>query len=439
MKRLLALILTLAVFQAYAGGLATMSDGEIQFAIDTAVFSMGSSDTLLLEVYQEVGIQQFSRDELGNSLYTTEITLATLAGDTLVWDIWNTPVTWSEEGSAVNCSMLPVLPGNWILTVVMNDVENGRLGVANREFQISESSQFSDIELARTIMPSAEGSVSSLLKGNMIVYPAANTRFNVPAESMFYTYQEIYDHGGSNLLRHSRLLDASGVPVFARPAQSISIPDGVNIVALVDSFDLSVLRESGLYSLSVVFTLDADTLSAVSKTMFVEVADIMQVQQTQVPAIQDRLLEQFALLLTREEIELFNRLDSESRNFYYDNYWNARPGEHSVFAQNCRVIEARYTSLGKNGWETDRGRVYLIFGEPDDIESEPFSTTHIPYEAWSYYGNVQDSFVFADLIGNGDFLQIYSTVEGEITNSDWQGMLMNINQGTTSSDDDLGF
>ncbi len=439
MNRLTALILTMAVFPALAGELATMSDGDIEFAIDTAVFGIGSGETMLLEVYQEVGIAQFSRDESGNSVFTTEITLASPAGDTLAWDIWNTPVTWSEAGTAVNCSLLPVLPGNWTLTVTMNDLENGRLGTATRELRVSETGHFSDIELARTIMPAAEGSLNSLLKGNMIVYPAASTRFGVPGESMFYTYQEIYLQGGSDMLRHSRLLDASGVPVFARPAQRVSIPEGVDIVALVDSFDLSVVRESGLYSLSVVYTRDTDTVSVKSKPMFIEVAETVLFEQVETLAAPVRLQDQFKILLNREESELYSRLDSTSQAFYYDNYWNARPGEHEVFAQSCRIADARYSSFGRSGWESDRGRVFIIFGEPEDVEVEPFSTTEAPYEIWHYYGNQQESFVFADLIGNGDYLQIYSTIEGEVSYSDWQGMLQNVNQGTGSDEDDMEF
>ena len=430
------LLLIMAVFAAFAGGLATMSQGGIQFAVDTAVFSLGMQDTLLLEVYEELNINQLSRDEEGNSIYTTEITLESVSGDTLAWDIWNTPVTWSEGGTAVNCTMLPVLGGSWRLTVTMTDVNNGRQGTAVKEFQIDGIGHFSDIEMARTIMPAAAGSTSQLLKGSLIVYPAASTRFRLPGESMFYTYQELYGLGGMNLLRHSRLLNADGVTVFSRSAESIQIPEGVETVALLDSIDLTVVREPGLYSLSVVYTTEGDTVQVLDKPMFIEVAETVVEGVSQNLTISDRKLELLPVMLSNEEAELYERLDGESRELYYDNYWNARPGEHEGFLQRCQTVTSRFGSFNREGWQSDRGRVYLIYGEPDDVESSPFSTTQAPYTIWYYFGNQQEMFVFADLMGNGDYLQIYSTIDGEVSYSNWQGMLQNVNPGSGSSDDE---
>jgi hypothetical protein len=93
--------------------------------------------------------------------------------------------------------------------------------------------------------------------------------------------------------------------------------------------------------------------------------------------------------------------------------------------------------MNKEGWQSDRGRVYIIFGEPDEVESNPFSTTQAPLTVWSYFGTSQETFVFADLMGNGDYLQVYSTIAGEVSYSNWQNMLQNVNSGTASSDEEF--
>ncbi len=426
-KSTTAVLLVLA-FSASALGLAAVSEGDINFAIDTAVFSIGVEDTLLLEVYQEVDIAQFSQDPDGMSLFTTEIILVSAQGDTLAADIWNTPVTWSESGSAVNCTLFPVFEGDWFLSARIIDVSNGLQGEAFKEFSVETPVHLSDVEMARTIMPAVEGSVNSLLKGNIIVFPAASTRFTVPGESMLYTYQEIYSLGGTEILRYSRLLNPEGTPIFARPPDVISIPQGMETVALLDSFDLSVVTEPGLYSLSITFTQSGDTIGTVLKPMIVEVF-LPEVETAQIlEEYTTRNTSGFRLLLNQEEAELFSRLDEEGQVFYYDSYWNARPGEHNGYLEKNRVVASRFSALGKEGWETDRGRVYLIYGEPDEIEADPFSTGQAPYEIWSYYSNEQEGFVFADLMGNGDYLQIFSTVEGEISYPNWQGMLQNVNR-----------
>lgn len=433
MTRTTAAILLVLAFSAAALGLATVSEGNVRFAIDTAVFNIGAGDTLLLEVYQEVDVAQFSHDSDGMSIFTTEITLTSTQGDTLAWDIWNTSSEWRESGSAVSCGLLPVSAGDWIITVRMTDVANGRQGVAVRELSVEYPEHLSDVELARTIMPAVEGSVSSLLKGNIIVFPAASTSFSIPGESMLYTYQELYALGGTDVLRYSKLLNSEGIPVFARPADAVSIPVGMETVALIDSLDLSVVREPGLYSLSITYTVDGDTIGTITKPMVVEVFLPVSVESFAGEGSSTRKLQEFSILLNQEESVLYGRLDEAGQTLYYDNYWNARPGEHAEFLARNRVVASRFSAIGKQPWETDMGRVYLIFGEPDEVEANPFSTTQAPYEIWYFYDAEQESFVFADLMGSGSYLQIFSTVEGEVSYPNWQGMLQNVNSGGTAS------
>jgi len=430
-------ILLLAVFSASASGLATTSEGGIQFAFDTAVFKSGVGEDLLLEVYQEVDISQFSKDSDGMSFFTTEISLSNQQGDTLSWDIWNTEVQWTESGSAVNCTLFLVSAGNATLAMRMTDVGNGIQGVASRELEVVDPRHISDVELARTLMPAVEGSVSSLLKGNLIVFPAASTTFSVPGESMFYTYTELYALAGTDIERHSIFLNSDGVPVYARPAELISIPQGMETVALIDSIDLSAARYPGLYSLSVIYTQNGDTLEAVSKPLIVEVSMPSVTGGAESQGVFERNLEAFPLLLGREEAELFSRLDESGQALYFDSYWGARPGELSGYLARSRTVAQRFPSLFKAGWETDMGRVFLIYGEPDDVEANPFSTTMVPFESWSYYGAQQETFVFADMMGNGEYLQIYSTVDGEVSNPNWQGMIQLVNRGDGTGDEEF--
>ncbi len=440
MIRSYIVLMMIFAFTAMASGLATVSSGSINFAIDTAVFDIGGGETLLLEVYQEIELAQLSFNTDGECLFTTEVYLTDVNGDTLAVDMWNTPVTYSESGRAVNCTLFPVTESEWILTVRITDTNNGQLGEAVKEFSVEAPTHVSDVEIARAIMPAAEGSTSSLAKGNFIVYPAASTRFIVPGENMLYSYQELYSLDGSDIERHSRLLNAEGIPVYARPATTISIPEGMNTVALLDSIDLSVVRDPGLYNLNITYTKDGDTLSVTNKPLIVEVflQNVQDVQSQE--TYNTRRFAEFPLMLSDIDSEMFSRLDEAGQILFYDNFWNSRPGQHADFLIRAEKVASKYSTFGKEGFETDRGRVYLIFGEPDEIEQNPFSTTQSPYEMWLYYSNQQENFVFADLMGNGDFLQIYSTVAGEISYANWQGMIQNVGSGFgTSSDEEDGF
>ncbi len=62
----------------------------------------------------------------------------------------------------------------------------------------------------------------------------------------------------------------------------------------------------------------------------------------------------------------------------------------------------RFSRFHNRGWNTDRGEVFITFGEPDFIEDHPFNYGTRPYQIWNYYGHGR-RFIFVDETGMGDF------------------------------------
>jgi GWxTD domain-containing protein len=62
----------------------------------------------------------------------------------------------------------------------------------------------------------------------------------------------------------------------------------------------------------------------------------------------------------------------------------------------------RNFSTRTEGWNTDRGMVYILLGAPNDIERHPFEMDTKPYEVWTYY-EISREFVFVDDTGFGDY------------------------------------
>jgi GWxTD domain-containing protein len=54
------------------------------------------------------------------------------------------------------------------------------------------------------------------------------------------------------------------------------------------------------------------------------------------------------------------------------------------------------------GWDTDRGRIYIRYGEPTDVERHPFEPNTRPYEIW-FYSHLARRFIFVDYTGFGDY------------------------------------
>jgi hypothetical protein len=80
--------------------------------------------------------------------------------------------------------------------------------------------------------------------------------------------------------------------------------------------------------------------------------------------------------------------------------------------------------MGRNGWHTDRGRIYILYGEPDEVERFPNSDNVKPYEIWHYH-QIESGvmFIFVDRTGSEDYTLVHSTKRGEVQDSNWEQYL----------------
>ena len=73
-----------------------------------------------------------------------------------------------------------------------------------------------------------------------------------------------------------------------------------------------------------------------------------------------------------------------------------------AYYNRVKIANDRYTQYYKKGWKSDMGMVYIIYGEPGNIERHLYSDYEKPYEIWDYY-DIQKRFVFVDDSGFGDY------------------------------------
>ena len=91
----------------------------------------------------------------------------------------------------------------------------------------------------------------------------------------------------------------------------------------------------------------------------------------------------------------------EKRNPLPDNPTNPLLEE---FYRRVQFTNENFSSSGAPGWQTDRGRIYIIYGPPDDIyrnDANLFSSQP-PYIIWTY-NNLRLRFVFVDELNIGDY------------------------------------
>lgn len=420
--RRFALLLLLLPSAALASGLATVSTGDLVFGIDTAVFRLGEGDSVIVEVYQSLPIDQFAEvDSLAE--IETDAILVNASGDTVGVRQWVSQVEWTTGRSVVNGILLLAVPGDYTLDVVVTDLANGRRGTAARTLAIGAPTALSELEVANMVVQATEGSENPLRKGGVIVFPAADGLFDLPGERRAYIYAEVYGEGGRTIRMQSRLRSASGDLLFARPWSSLQIPEGLSVAGVLDSLDLSAARSSGLHYIELSVAAGGDTVTSAKPVMISRTVQEAAPAESLSAGSGVRYLEQFRLLLTPDQVRMYDGLiDDEARARYYDEYWSNRVAGRAEFERRCQ-LSSQFDTVFRQGWQTDRGRVWIIYGPPEEIERHPFAVGGFPYEIWSYYENGNETFVFYDRDGTGNYLQIYSTVDGEVSYPNWQEML----------------
>lgn len=135
-------------------------------------------------------------------------------------------------------------------------------------------------------------------------------------------------------------------------------------------------------------------------------------------------------IITDQERAAFLRLTSDpERDQFIEQFCLKRDPtpdtvENEVKEEHYRRIafaNSRYASQsGMAGWKTDRGRIYIIYGPPDEIESHPAGGSHryaekegggevstYPFEEWLYQriegAGERVVILFVDKAGTGEY------------------------------------
>ena len=108
------------------------------------------------------------------------------------------------------------------------------------------------------------------------------------------------------------------------------------------------------------------------------------------------LEEEVVYIITSVEREVFLQLRNDrERDIFIEAFWRQRdpiPGntENEFKIEHMRRLDHAQRYFGRDspspGWKTDRGRIYIIIGEPNDIQRFDYSSQVYPTEIWFYQG-----------------------------------------------------
>jgi GWxTD domain-containing protein len=152
-----------------------------------------------------------------------------------------------------------------------------------------------------------------------------------------------------------------------------------------------------------------------------------------VSSIQERIFADN--LLTAGEIKLMQQFFLT----FWQNRNTADPAQAWLnYRKEVIKVNRQFGTSIRKGYDTDRGRVYLQYGSPDNRTESLHEPSAYPYEIWHYYRlgrQTNRRFVFynPDLVTN-DYTLIHSDALGEIMNDQWHLLLMKRDTQTNDID-----
>jgi GWxTD domain-containing protein len=326
-------------------------------------------------------------------------------------------------------------PGDYLLNLSVTDLDSESFGEATLELKVrgfgEKNLQLSDVELAFQIEP--DTSASRFTKSGRRILPNPSGVFTQHMK-MVYFYAELYNlivspASNPDYLLSFTVLDSTGKMVkdfgsqaHPKPGNSAVVLSGINISTL----------PRGRYVLRV----GAEDKETEQKTFVTKNFAILgeeterQVSPESLEEV-ERFKQDVAYIITSRELNMFDQLTWEGKKRFIEEFWKKRdptpdtPINEFKIEHTRRINYANFhfsrTKEANDGWQTDMGRVYILYGEPSETERHPLSQEEKSWEQWNY-DQLQGGayFIFIDEDGYGVYRLVHSSLKGEVKDSQWE-------------------
>jgi len=449
---------------------------RVQLEADYAVFqhrvqppAAGSTDSMYVELFFAVpqSALSFQWDEgsrkfIGSGLMALTIKRAT--GELVVSKAWkieshaSDTTAISPTSSVLDELRLNLEPGSYRANLYYRSVEGaGRLDSISFPIVVTtpakEALAWSSIELCSSIRQILPGERGNFMRGTLSLVPNPGGVYSKEVPVVYY-YAELYnvfDHvPGTIFFIRCSVEDFRNNPVASIRVKEIRRKKTLDAGAEVGTVNILSLP-TGVYYLRL-DVLDSlkNVLATARKKFFVFNPSIIASGEHGLVSSGEVLASEFATMsetqldeefseakyiASRDDEQAFGRLQGAMpKRAFLAQFWSKHnpnparsPGEfRSDYLNRVEYANTYFRYLSTPGWKTDRGRVLLQYGKPQDIERHPSSDEMKPYEIWIYEAAEEGErvqFIFGDINGYGDYRLLHSTARGEIKDEQWQRQL----------------
>ncbi len=338
--------------------------------------------------------------------------------------------------------------GKYSAKIILTDTNAGIKGEYLMPVEVKPLSNtnlsLSDIQLAAKISPAQSESMFN--KNGLQIIPNPSAVYHI-AMPMLYYYVEAQhltfdakNPGTYTLESYVTDMDGNVERTFPKkkkkkPGSSAVLVGGNNVVTLssaphilhiklTDDKTGKTIQQSKRFTL---FKPNEDQLEKVRSVT----ANLMQSYYKKFSEADiDEEFDKAKYIAHKEEINIYKGLKGiEAKAEFLVEFWRDRDTDPTTsqnefkidYFQKVAYATENFRTRFKEGWKTDRGRVLLTYGRPNEIDRSPVQSSSRPYEIWQYNDLDGGSiFVFADMRGFGEYELLHSTYRKELNQPDWE-------------------
>lgn len=360
-----------------------------------------------------------------------------------------------------------------------NGVYNFEISIAdanssNKPFKASEKIQlnyspdrieFSDMQMVDNYKPTEKESILTKSGYDLVPYPS---NFYPENKEEIIFYNELYNTShvlgdeGQFLLKYYLQPVYTGQPM--EEYLKIRRMDSRKIHSLFHKFDIQDLPSGNYQLVMEVYNRENELMASKSSyfqrsnpSVKIDITDLTSedinetfaAEYTEKEQLKEYIKALQPIASNNEKLFIQNNLDQQDlktlQAFLYQ-FWLQRDQLKTEKAWNdyktkIKTVNKEFKTMVKEGYETDRGRIFLKYGAPNAVSQSYNEPKAYPYEIWQYYQTERhrdSKFVFYahDMVAN-DFHLIHSNVPGEVKNRKWQLMVYgrNMNKNNVDTED----
>jgi len=221
-------------------------------------------------------------------------------------------------------------------------------------------------------------------------------------KSDFAAYFEVYPpQSADSVYIDYSVHNAMGVPLVQERRSHVNLPRLAFCLSLRDQ-----IKKPGEYSFNI--EAHAGKRMVKSQQKFNVLWGNLALQKTNL----DLAIEQLGLIAKSSFIRQLREADGDTREKMYEDFWRQRdptPGTpvnelRDVFFERIDYANRNFAEpmMTREGWRSDRGRIFIQNGPPDQIDRQPAEPGMPAVETWAY-SQLNRRYIFADRQGNGEY------------------------------------